>query len=302
VTDPPERLTDKDKLDELAQRFALTDTQARLLVAKTAVAKLVSMADADEQFVLKGGTLLHHVHGSPRVSLADIDYADGRDPKIATVESVKLVLRTEHRLGFRVDVDGGHWITQSGLVSGSEIPVFLAGVHDDGQPVNVSVAVRAGEVLEMVIVEFVPSGLADERAFKVRAISLAEAAAEKIIAWCIKGKPKHFHDLAFIAREDPTIDHAHVAGMVAHKFAAEREAQETREEYTARNLVTPRDLERYWKPERRMNHLRAKWADELGTEIILDLDEQDRSQDSLADFDAAYRLATHCFDGVFDHL
>ena len=51
-----------------------------------------------------------------------------------------------------------------------------------------------------------------------------------------------------------------------------------------------------------MNGLRKKWPDELGSELILDLEEIERQSESLADFDVAFKLAIECFGGVFDRL
>lgn len=295
-------VTSAKAIGDLTDRYPVTEAQAQLLVAKTAVAKLVSSVADEEMFVLKGGTLLHHVHDSPRASLADIDYGDGRKEKSADVETVKGAIGAEHDFGFRLDVDAGKWEQKGGLVSGAEIPVFLTKADADGHPVNISVAVRAGEVLDGEVVDFKPVGLTDGTVFSVHAVSLAEAAAEKIIAWCLKGKPKHFHDLAYIARKQPGIDHKHVAGMVMTKFYAEKDAEETKDEYIERSLTEPADLHKYWIGERRMTRLRSKWPDQLGTELILEHEEIERETDSLADFDTVYKLVTECFDGVFDQL
>ena len=295
-------LTSPEAIDDVVDRYAVTEAQAQLLVAKTAVAKLVATVADDDMFVLKGGTLLHHVHGSPRVSLADIDYADGRKEISADIAAVKNAISAEHDLGFQLDVDAGAWNQKGGLISGEEIPVFLTIDASGGHPVNISVAVRQGEVIDMEVVEFHPVGLLDGTVFRVQAVSLEEAAAEKIIAWCIKGKPKHFHDLAYIARRQPGVDHMRVAEMITVKFYAEKDAEETREEYAQRKLNEPADLGRYWSPESRMNSLRKKWPDELGSELILDLEEIERQSESLADFDVAFKLAIECFGGVFDRL
>jgi predicted nucleotidyltransferase component of viral defense system len=304
VTDPP-LLTNSEILDAVAERFDLTDEQARMLAAKTALVKLVTHIEHADQFVLKGGTLLHHAYGSPRVSVADVDYADGRPDKVANVESVKAALGGDHaELGFRLDVERGIWDDADGLVRGDEIPFVIPHLADgEDEIINISVAVRQGEVLDGIdVVNFRPVGLLDERMFETRAVTLPEAAAEKIVAWCIKGKPKHFHDLAFIAREEPTIDARHVADMVAEKFKVEREAPETRDEYAQRKLVRPHDLYRYWTPESRMNSLRKKWPNELGGAIILDLGELARQDESLADFNVVLDLVTSCFDATFDRL
>lgn len=295
-------LTSPEAINDVVERYAVTEAQAHLLVAKTAVAKLVARVADEQMFVLKGGTLLHHVHGSPRVSLADIDYADGRKEQSADIAAVKDAIRAEHDLGFQLDVDAGAWNRKGGLISGEEIPVILTTDASGDHPVNISVAVRQGEVIDMEVVEFHPVGLVDGTVFRVQAVSLEEAAAEKIIAWCIKGKPKHFHDLAYIARKQPGVEHTRVAEMITVKFHAEKEAEETREEYAQRKLNEPADLRRYWSRESRMNGLRKKWPNELGSELILDLKEIERQSESLANFDVAYKLATECFGGVFDRL
>lgn len=165
-------LTSPEAIDDVVERYAVTEAQAHLLVAKTAVAKLVATVADDEMFVLKGGTLLHHVHGSPRVSLADIDYADGRKKVSADVAAVKDAIRAEHDLGFQMDVDAGAWNQKGGLISGEEIPVFLTIDASGGHPVNISVAVRQGEVIDMEVVEFHPVGLVDRTVFRVQAVSL----------------------------------------------------------------------------------------------------------------------------------
>lgn len=103
---------------------------------------------------------------------------------------------------------------------------------------------------------------------------------------------------------DDVVDRYAVTEAQAHhvKFYAEKEAEETREEYAQRKLNEPADLRRYWSRESRMNGLRKKWPDELGSELILDLEEIERQSESLADFDVAFRLAIECFGGVFDRL
>ena len=67
-------LTTEELLEEAQDSTDLTREQLLLMVAKSGLVRhLATGADA-ERFVLKGGTLLHHVYRSPRQSIRDADY------------------------------------------------------------------------------------------------------------------------------------------------------------------------------------------------------------------------------------
>ena len=69
-----ELLTTVEILKEAQDRTDLTREQLLLMVAKSGLVRHLATGRDAEHFVLKGGTLLHHVYRSPRQSIRDADY------------------------------------------------------------------------------------------------------------------------------------------------------------------------------------------------------------------------------------
>ena len=104
----PDPLTDQEALDDAAASYQLTGEQAMQLAAKEGLVRALAEEEG-APLVLKGGTLLSHVSGSPRVSIADVDYAQPEaheeDLDVATVRQMATIDRSATQ-AFRID--GGH--------------------------------------------------------------------------------------------------------------------------------------------------------------------------------------------------
>lgn len=120
--------------------------------------------------------------------------------------------------------------------------------------------------------------LADREPFKVSGLTLNEAAAEKILGWCLKEDlDKHLGDLAILARDHrEELDRARVVDLVAEKFKREKKAPETRSLYLG--FDTPVDLTRVFLAEDRLERLRAGWASGIGTRVWLRPTEMHKEQ------------------------
>lgn len=69
-----EVVTTDELLDAGEARTGLTRAQLVRMVGKSAAIRHIAGHEHRQQFVLKGGSLLTHVYGSPRQSIADADY------------------------------------------------------------------------------------------------------------------------------------------------------------------------------------------------------------------------------------
>jgi hypothetical protein len=248
-------LTDDTALERAQAQFALTGEQARLLAAKEGLVRAVA-EESERPIVLKGGTLLAHAYGSPRVSIADADYADaGRDGQgpldAAAVQSLVDIDRSETQ-AFKIEARKGTWGQRDDMIEGTNVPFALTNVEpESGGSLAISVSVRRAEVLGGVQpVDFQAIAIRSDRAAQVHGLTLEEASVEKIIAWCLKGKPKHFVDLAFIARDYPKIaaGGAEIRAMLVEKVDLERLSGATAAQYVgiedARALLGRLDRER----------------------------------------------------------
>jgi len=90
---------------------------------------------------------------------------------------------------------------------------------------SVSVSVQRGEWLDpQPRREYTDVLLATNATFLVNVLTLEELAAEKILGWCSKQMPKHAVDLAWIARDHPTLDGPKTRDLLEQKFAIEGKA------------------------------------------------------------------------------
>ena len=67
--------TTPERVRSYGRRAGLPPQQVMMLVARCALVKHLA-AEHGDRFVLKGGALLYHVYGTPRVSFVDTDYAE----------------------------------------------------------------------------------------------------------------------------------------------------------------------------------------------------------------------------------
>ncbi len=303
-------LTDEEALDEAAASYQMTGEQAKQLAAKEGLVR--ALAETDQPLVLKGGTLMSHVFDSPRASIADVDYArpdDGIDRQHRTEEDEVFDIEAARRMAtidrtatqaFRIDGDRGRWTMERDLVEGVDVPFALTNLDlaTDGQ-LAISGSVRRGEVLDgLHKVDFQPIAIRARSPAKVYGLTLEEASVEKILSWCLKGKEKHFYDLAFVARDYPDIAarDQDIRDMLVEKFDRERRSSATAhlyEDFPNLKVLLAR-LDR----ERRMNGLRRKAngsyrykAGDRPDPLIFDPAEEERD-DSLTDVENVIRMAS----------
>ena len=231
--------TSDQQLAELQDTYGLTLGQARALAAKTGVVRhLARDPKGSRRLALKGGTLLHGVYGSPRVSIADVDYADaavGDNAETAIAEEAPLTPEevaeavTFDEDGLKVKGIEGTWRESDELVVGESVPFELEDVEPldaggrDEQPLNISVSVRKAEVVQGITVARFQAVFIDEPEFEVSALALDEALVEKVISFSMKHFNKHYVDLAIAARDlqglfDPEI----VLSLFTSKLRAEK--------------------------------------------------------------------------------
>lgn len=276
--------TTPERVRNYARRAGLQPRQVMMLVARCALVKHLA-AEHGDRFVLKGGALLYHVYGTPRVSFIDTDYAEVMTrgaPDPIDVERDVVFVDRENGYSLKTSPDG-KWDDRGYIVRAGNLTFTL----DDFQPeresrtrINISVSFRRSERIDTPTdpLYFNPDGLLSDNApFEVTGLTLNEAAAEKILGWCLKEDlNKHFADLAILARDHQSeIDPARVVELVTEKFKREQRAAETRGLYDG--LRVPSDLVPRFLDEKRMKRLRDGWSDSIGTQVWLRPSEQKQS-------------------------
>jgi len=279
--------TSDDQLRELQDTYGLTLGQAHALVAKTGVVRhLARDPKCSRRLALKGGTLLHGVYGSPRVSIADVDYADASvddDVGTETVEEAPLTpdevaeAVTFDEGGLKVRGIEGKWRESDELVVGEFVPFELGDVEPlnaggrEEQPLNVSVSVRKAEVVQGITVARFRAPFIDELEFEASAITLEEALVEKVISFSMKHFNKHYIDLAIAARDlQGEFNPDTVLSLFARKLRAEKRRQPER----FKNVERAADLFGRFGDPREIKRMIGSWTD-ADKQLFLALDEKE---------------------------
>lgn len=283
TSEPSDPLTTAEKLGEAQDHFELTEEQARILAAKEGLVRSLE-DERPGELVLKGGTLLHHGYGSPRVSILDVDYAaPSADSELnaAKVAEMASIDRMETQ-GFRIKAYEGTWSAEAGLVHADDVPFELhVGEANGSGPLSISVSVRQAEVLDGIHpVEFRAVAVTGLVVARVSGVSLAEASVEKVIGYCLKGKSKHLADLAWLARDHPELADRgdDIRGMLVEKVRQELAADATKGMYEELRVEDVPGLLAYLDREKRRKSLRRKWSGEVQAELLLDPGERDQEE------------------------
>lgn len=266
-------LTTPELVAEYSRRTQLPTKQVMMLVARCALVRRLAEEHFD-RFILKGGALLYHVYGTQRVSYLDTDYADKTKgaPDLHEIEKT-IVFRAD---GYELSTTPrGRWQEKGYIIKGQSLKFSIDNFSNGrqaGTNTNISVSFRRSERLDMPKEEltFDSDGLLTTPArFKVNGLTLDEAAAEKILGWCLKQDlAKHLSDLALLARDHgDQIDRANVMNLVAEKFARERRDGETKALYDG--LTAPCDLNNVFLDSERLRSLHRSWEQSLGNQIWL---------------------------------
>lgn len=124
------------------------------------------------------------------------------------------------------------------------------------------------------------TGLATDSSFFVNGLTLNELSAEKIIGWSLRQAPKHYADLALLAR-----DHSHdikpdlVEDLVRRKVSIERQAEATKAHYTALDIRRVADLaKRFRSPESAGKLHQVRWETALAGDFYFTADEEERGE------------------------
>jgi hypothetical protein len=300
--------TTPERVDSYARRAGLQSREVMMLVARCALVKHLT-AEHGDRFVLKGGALLYHVYGTPRVSFIDTDYAEAVTlgaPDPIDVERDVVFVDRENGYSLKTSPDGS-WDEKGYLVRAHNLTYTLDDFRSKGETrskINISVSFRRSERIDTPSrpLYFDPDGLlSDSAPFEVAGLTLNEAAAEKILAWCLKEDlGKHFADLAIIARDHQSaIETSRVIELVAEKFEREKKAAETKRLYE--DLHKPSDLTPLFLDEGRMKRLRAGWDAAIGTQIWLRPSERKQSR-PITDFKNVETLVREFWAGPVESL
>lgn len=264
-------VTTEDILNAAHERTQLTRAQLLVLVAKSATVRhLATHPKCKDLFVLKGGTLLSNVYLSPRASVADADYTY-LDPKNLTVPHLEEALAIDGHYGFHLQPKNGRWSYDNEMFEG-RTPFSMDGIRMSRRPreteLKVTVSVRAGEWLDREGPQLIYNDplLAADSSFPINGLTRNELAAEKLLGWCSKPLPKHFVDLAYLAREHHEhISRESVAELVKRKFANEKGAYR----YRQSGIRSVADLVPKFNDRTKLRDLRDDWDRFSDTELLL---------------------------------
>lgn len=298
-------VTTEQILDEAQERTALTRAQLLVLVAKSATVRhLATHPKYKELFVLKGGTLLSNVYQSPRQSIADADYTY-IDPDNLTTPQLEEALAIDGDYGFYLNPVEGTWSYRNELFEGRN-PFSMEGIQmsrrSRDRELKVTVSVRPGEWLDRTgpTLMYRDPLLADDNSFPINGLTRDELAAEKLLGWCSKPLPKHFVDLAYLAREHHDyIDHEKVAELVVRKFESEKGAHR----YRDAGIRTVAQLVPAFGDQSKLKDLRDDWERFSTTELLLLPGELAASPEStLMKVENIERLASEFWQPTLDLL
>lgn len=206
-----------------AARTGFTQEQLVRIVAKSALIRHVALGRDGRDFVLKGGTLLHHVYGSPRFSIIDADFTHRRATGVdGELLSAALSVAEDDLV---IDFSDVEWLLDQAIWRAEAVAYTVGGAVLVGsrQGMNVTVSVRLGEWMDpQERVTYSDPMLATATTFLVNGLTREELAAEKILAWCSKQLVKHAVDLACLARDHATlIDADKAIALTRRKFDIE---------------------------------------------------------------------------------
>ena len=263
-------LTTPELLEIAQDRTGLTREQLLLMVAKSGLVRHMATGPDAERFVLKGGTLLHHVYRSPRQSIRDADYTYiGAAP--LTGPKLEDALRIDGKEGFYLSPEDAVLTTENEMFNLKRMPFSIEAEGIRMQPrrgkgLDISVSVRAGERLDpptAPLIYFDPL-LAGQSSFTINGLTLEELSAEKILGWVSREHIRHYIDLAYVAREFDAVDRNRVSELVAAKFAGEKNSRL----YRDKGVTAIGDVATAFSSEPAMATLRRGWENTLGTEIF----------------------------------
>jgi predicted nucleotidyltransferase component of viral defense system len=225
-------ITTDDLLDEGEERTGLTRGQLVRMVGKSAAIRFVARHEEHgTKFVLKGGSLLTHVYGSPRQSIADADYVH-LEPETVMTNDVEAAFTGSDggftmRGAFRVEAPHAFKGTATFSIEGIELRSRSRATRE----IDVTISIRQGEWLDpQPPVEYTDRLLAGDRTFQVQGLSVAELTAEKVLGWCSKDLAKHLVDIAYVERERAaTLDYERVGYLVGEKFKLEKDSRRYRD-------------------------------------------------------------------------
>jgi len=298
-------LTTEELLEDAQERTGLTREQLLLMVAKSGLVRhLATGADA-ERFVLKGGTLLHHVYRSPRQSIRDADYTYVGDAPL-TGPKLEDALRVEGEEGFYLNPEEAVLTTENDMFMMKRMPftVELEGIElrpRRGRGLDITVSVRDGERLDPPKSSLVYSDplLAGESRFAINGLTLEELSAEKVLGWVSREHIRHYIDLAYVARGFDETDRDKTCELVAAKFAAEKDSWL----YRDKGITTIPDLVAAFSSERALATLRHGWEETLGTEIFFLPTERDLPpEETLADVENVQRYVSEFWSPALEEL
>ncbi len=280
-----EPITTDELIEARMDETGLTREQLLLVVAKSALVRHLATGPDKDRFVLKGGTLLAHAYKSPRQSVRDADYTY-IEPTLPTVDDLIEMLRVPGTNGFYVDPAEARWTTGTDIYEAKGMKFSIQDItvasrgRGRGNALDISVSVRSGECLDGPIpLIYTDNMLAGESRFSVMGLSLEELAAEKVLGWASKDQSRHYIDLAYIARDyREVLDADKAARLICEKFARERHSGRYRR---MRNVG---ELASTFSAPARVKLIRDSWKDDLGTQILFLPEEDERAEDSLADF------------------
>lgn len=267
--------TSDEQLESLQDDYGLTLAQAHTVAAKAGVVRhLARHPERSNHLALKGGTLLLGWLDSPRVSIADVDYADATDGTKLTVDEVKQAVTFEAD-GLTVRGTEGTWADKDGLVGSDDVPYSLGAVSplegDTDRPLSISVSVRQGEVVGGIQVVRFKAPYIDEPEFDVPAVTLEEQLCEKLIGYSMKHYNKHIVDLAIAARQwkdnfDPD--------RVLEIFVQKAKAEKTRDPERFKNIHRVSDFLPRFKDGQKEKLMLKQWRD-ADKELFFVSDERD---------------------------
>jgi hypothetical protein len=196
-----EPITSDELLDGAEARTGLARAQILTMVAKSAAVRHVATnVEGGDRFVLKGGTLLTHVYRSPRQSIADADYLH-LDGEIQTDQVEEALDFSEGDFTMAAEMrydDAKASFEGKGVFSFEDIRIS----RQRDRELRITVSIRQGERLDPPgepLYYHDPTLLGDS-VFAVEGLTINELSAEKLLGWCSKDLPKHFVDLAYVAR------------------------------------------------------------------------------------------------------
>jgi predicted nucleotidyltransferase component of viral defense system len=274
-------LTTVEILDEAQDRTGLTREQLLLMVAKSGLVRHLATGPDAQRFVLKGGTLLHHVYRSPRQSIRDADYTYIGDAPL-TGPKLEDALRIEGQDGFYLNPEDAVLTTENEMYTLKRMPFSIDAEGIElgprrGRGLDITVSVREGERLDPPDSPLMYSDplLAGESRFAINGLTLEELSAEKILGWVSREHVRHYIDLAYVARGFDDIDRDRTCNLVSAKFEAEKDNRLYRE----KGVRTVADLVEAFSSEQALAALRKGWEQTLGTEIFFLPSERDLPAD-----------------------